>query len=194
MGQLVKEHPTRKQDICNLVAFGLQELLRIPVPQDSRPAAIDGVPIQHCLFDDHMAPLENQNISELDTPKRGDLWIRITRQSTPAKNFAHEPMVFCYSDPWPENFILDLDRNLVTIIDFAVASILPSSFAKHALSARKIDANLDDLVNVPITNGVDNLEALCCAGALIVQSASSFAPCSRRILGRPKPPRYQLLS
>ncbi|KAF2811044.1 uncharacterized protein BDZ99DRAFT_385390 [Mytilinidion resinicola] len=188
MGQLLKEHPTRKQDICNLVAFGLQELLRIPVPPDARPAGIDGGAIRHPLFDDSTAPLDYQNVSELDTSKRGNPWIRITRQSTPAKNLAYEPMVFCYGDIWPENFILDLDRRLVTIIDFAIASILPSSFAKHALRSVKIDVNLDELVKVPTTDGVDNFGALCSAQVCMVQGAGSFAPCGRRILGRPKVP------
>lgn len=67
MGQLLKEHPTEKQNICNLVAYGLEELLRIPVPPDARPAAINGEKIWHCLFDDQQAPLEYQNVSELET-------------------------------------------------------------------------------------------------------------------------------
>jgi hypothetical protein len=45
----------------------------------------------------------------------------------------------------------------VTILDFAIASILPSSFAKHALRAgtMKTDVeNLDELVKVPTTDVV----------------------------------------
>ncbi|KAF2816375.1 uncharacterized protein BDZ99DRAFT_566213 [Mytilinidion resinicola] len=185
MGQLLKERPTQKQDICNLVAFGLQELLRIPVPPAARPAAINGGRIWHCLFDDHQAPMEYRNVSELETHLNE--WIRITKQPTPAKNLASEPMVFCYGDVWPENFILDLDQRLVTIIDFAVSSILPSSFAKYALRSggNKIDVRLDELVKVPTTDGVDNFDALCSAAACMVQGPSSFAICGRRILGRP---------
>jgi hypothetical protein len=66
MEQLLEELPSKKQDICNLVAFGLQELLRIPVPPNARPAAINGGRIWHPLFDECRAPLEYQNVSELE--------------------------------------------------------------------------------------------------------------------------------
>jgi hypothetical protein len=86
----------------------------------------------------------------LDTTNDALQWIYITRQSTPAKNL-------CYGNIWPENFILDLGQGLVTIIDFAFSSILPSSFAKYALrvGGMKIDVKLDDLVKVPTTDGVE---------------------------------------
>lgn len=95
-------------------------------------------------------------------------------------------MVFCYSDVWPENFILDLDQRVITIIDFAVCSILPSSFAKYAVrnGGYKVGVRLDELVRIPTTDGVDNYDALCSAAARMVQGPSSFASCGWRILNR----------
>lgn len=96
-------------------------------------------------------------------------------------------MIYCYGDIWPENFILDLDHGLITIIDFGIVSILPSSFARYALQIRRFETDLEDFINIPSTDGVDNTGALWSAGACMVQGSSSFGPCGRRILGRPKP-------
>lgn len=78
MGQLLKEHPARQQDISKLVAFGLEELMRIPVPPGSRPAAVDGGGILHPLFDMCMAPLDYENVSELETHLNEVTWLPVT--------------------------------------------------------------------------------------------------------------------
>ena len=68
--QLLKDHPEYKRKIFSLIAFGLQELHRIPVPSGSRPAGIRGGSqgyIRHPLFKDEEASLQYQNVSELET-------------------------------------------------------------------------------------------------------------------------------
>lgn len=68
VSELLDELPTRKQDIFNLVAFGLQELLHIPVPTEAlrRPAAVNGGRIRHILFDDTESHVDYQNVKELE--------------------------------------------------------------------------------------------------------------------------------
>lgn len=48
------------------------------------------------------------------------------------KGLSNEPMVFCYGDIHPGNFIINDDGH-ITIIDFSETSILPSSFARYAI-------------------------------------------------------------
>lgn len=55
-----------KDFIYAKIAFALSELHRIPVPQDSRPAAVNGRRIRHELFDDNQASLHYPHISELE--------------------------------------------------------------------------------------------------------------------------------
>ncbi|KUL84363.1 hypothetical protein ZTR_06295 [Talaromyces verruculosus] len=55
-----------KDFIYSRIAFALSELHRIPVRQDSRPAAVNGGRIRHELFDDNQASLHYRNISELE--------------------------------------------------------------------------------------------------------------------------------
>ncbi|RFU34128.1 hypothetical protein B7463_g2212, partial [Scytalidium lignicola] len=50
------EDPDRREFVYRQIASALSELHRIPVPLDSRPAAIDGGYIRHCLFDEQEAP------------------------------------------------------------------------------------------------------------------------------------------
>jgi hypothetical protein len=52
--------------VYSRIAFALSELHRIPVRQDSRPAAVNGGRIRHELFDDNQASLHYRNISELE--------------------------------------------------------------------------------------------------------------------------------
>lgn len=85
-------------------------------------------------------------------------------------------MVFCYSDIWLENFILDQDAKTVTVIDFSETAFLPSSFAKYVLSPglTKIKRDISGLVTVPSTEGVDNTEALHAAHGPMVMGWSGF--------------------
>lgn len=69
--------------------------------------------------------------------------------------------------------MIDAD-NRVTAIDFSDTSILPSSFARFALLASKLDVDISQWVHVPVTEGVDNLGALGDIMAPIIQGSYSF--------------------
>lgn len=94
-------------------------------------------------------------------------------------------MVFCYSDVWLGNFIID-DDGRIAVIDFSEASILPSSFSKYAVAWRQpqIKCDISHLVVTPTTDGVDNTSALLAATAPMVMSSSSFVTSGRRLLGQ----------
>lgn len=92
-------------------------------------------------------------------------------------------MVFCYSDVWLGNFIIDEDGRVI-VVDFADSSILPSSFSKFVLlDWEKIKRDISALVKVPTTDGVDITLALCAAAGPIVMGPSSFVTTGRRIPG-----------
>lgn len=55
-----------KDDIYKQVALALSELHRIPVPQNSRPAAVNGETICNVLFYDNVASLHYRNVTELE--------------------------------------------------------------------------------------------------------------------------------
>lgn len=87
---------------------------------------------------------------------------RVYKQEIRVHDLAREPMVFCQSDLFPGNFIIDSD-NRVTAIDLADVSILPSSFAKLAVSDYTLGYDIVDIspwVYFPVTEGVDNTRAL----------------------------------
>lgn len=60
------EDTAEREAIYRKVAFALHELHRIPVPVDCRPAAIDGGPIWHTLFDEQQAPRHYQSADQLE--------------------------------------------------------------------------------------------------------------------------------
>lgn len=100
------------------------------------------------------------------------------------ENLAQEPMVFCYSDVWLDNFIID-DRDRITVVDFEDASILPSSFSKFILAGTrdKIDRDIRHMVVVPETEGVDNTSALIAIARPMMMGSGSFAKAGRKLLG-----------
>lgn len=193
------------------IAFALSELHRIPVPQDSRPAAVNGGRIRHELFDDNQASLHYRNISELEqhldlvrythwyTHTVHAMFLNLIRTNRPffqfltmtkgkyrIENLAQEPMVFCYSDVWLDNFILDdNDKDRITVVDFEDASILPSSFSKFILAGTrdKIDRDIRNMVVVPETKGVDNTSALIALARPMMMGSGSFAKAGRKLLG-----------
>lgn len=110
----------------------------------------------------------------------------MTRRENRIKNLALEPLVFCYSDIWPDNFLIDNDNTIV--VDFADVSILPSSFSKFALktATSKMKCDMTHLVIIPMTDGVDNTPALLDVYSLMSMGSSSFATSGRRLLGDEK--------
>lgn len=93
-------------------------------------------------------------------------------------------MVFCYSDLWPHNFMVD-DNGQTFIVDFAHASFLPSSFSKMILVAgeHKIGCDLTSQVMIPTTDGVDNSRALCVAGEAMVMGSGAFVRLCTTLFG-----------
>ncbi|KAK2877180.1 hypothetical protein FQN49_001375 [Arthroderma sp. PD_2] len=174
--------PAKREAIFRLVALGIHELHRIPVPPRSRPTAMDGGLIRHGLFDEQEAPRHYQTIDQLE--EHLNLFLKITRRKQRVERLAEEPMVFCFSDLWLGNFIID-DQNRVVVIDFGDVSVLPSSFSKFALLPSQNDYPIDisSWVKVPSTDDVDNTEALCAIAGPMMVGSSSFESIGQRIAG-----------
>jgi hypothetical protein len=110
----------------------------------------------------------------------------MTKKKSRVKDLSCEPMVFCYSDVWLGNFIID-DNDDISVIDFADASILPSSFSKYVLSpgeaTDKIKRDIGGQVQVPTTDGVDNTVPLLDLMGTMVMGPSPFTTSGRRLPG-----------
>ncbi|KAM5463486.1 hypothetical protein MauCBS54593_007480 [Microsporum audouinii] len=174
--------PAKKEAIFRLIALGLSELHRIPVPPQSRPSAIDGDRIRHRLFDEQEAPRHYQSVDQLE--EHLNLFLKITRRTQRVQKLSQEPMVFCFSDLWLGNFMID-DGGRVIVIDFADCSFLPSSFSKFALlpSQNNYPCDITGWVNVPSVDGIDNTEALCAMAGPMIVGSSSFESCGLRVPG-----------
>ncbi|RFU34105.1 hypothetical protein B7463_g2213, partial [Scytalidium lignicola] len=113
-----------------------------------------------------------------------NLFLTITKRKVRVQDLSLEPVIFCYSDVWLANFIIDQDGR-VSVLDFADSSILPSSFSKFVLAGTrdKIGCDISGWVNVPETAGVDNTYALLSTSGPMVMGPSSFVSTGRRIPG-----------
>ncbi|KAK2609345.1 hypothetical protein QQS21_002126 [Conoideocrella luteorostrata] len=171
-----------KDCIYEQIAFALSELHRIPVPEGSRPAAVNGGRIRHELFDDNEAPLHYRNVTELE--EHFNIFLSMTKARCRVENLAKEPMVFCYSDVWLGNFLID-NEGSITMVDFEDASILPSSFSRFILvgTRDKINRDIRDMVVVPTTKGIDNTSALFAVARPMVMGWGSFAKAGQKLLG-----------
>ncbi|OAA62761.1 Aminoglycoside phosphotransferase [Niveomyces insectorum RCEF 264] len=188
-GALLEESDDQaaKDDVVRKVAMGLSELHRIPVPAGSCPAAIDGGRIRHVLFDEREAPRHYEDGSQLELH-----FLEKTRRKAQLCRLAQEPLVFCFSDTYPDNFLLDACGQLI-VVDFADVSILPSSFAKYAVCKNRFGVDMERLVHTPTTdpvnndndndNGNDNTFALRAASGSVVVSPYFFAKLGRRMPG-----------
>lgn len=112
-------------------------------------------------------------------------FLSLTKREDRVNNLASEPMVFCYSDVWLQNFFLSNEGRTITVVDFSESSFLPSSFVKYVLSPglSKIDRDISNLVVVPITEGVDNTAALHAVHGPMVIGWTSFVNVGRRLFG-----------
>jgi hypothetical protein len=90
-------------------------------------------------------------------------------------------MVFCQSDTYGGNYIIDAD-NRITAIDFADSSIVPASLARFAIGLDHLGCYIAEWVNVPLTEGVDNRAALSVTYNCMVMS-SSFDKVGKRTPG-----------
>ncbi|KAI0184778.1 hypothetical protein EV127DRAFT_504323 [Xylaria flabelliformis] len=174
-----------KEHVLDQVGLGVSELHRIPVASGSRPAAINGGRIRHALFDEQEAPRHYENADQLENHLNEFLWrVRRTEKIT---NLALEPMVFCQSDYWPDNFMID-DTGCVVVIDFSDVSILPSSFASCAaqrtgLGFENLGYDIFERVWFPKTDGVDNTQALLAACGRMPIGCSMLAKVGRMLPG-----------
>ena len=110
----------------------------------------------------------------------------MTRKNpTLAVDLAREPIVLCYSDLFPGNFIID-DKDNITIIDFSDTSIVPLSFVKYAPWDHKHGFDISQWVYIPTIEGVDNFEALLNIQRRMVIGPSSYAKLGRRLRGGDK--------
>ena len=78
--------------------------------------------------------------------------------------------------------MIDVD-NRVTAIDFSDASIVPSSFVKYALFDHRLGFDIDQWVYVPVTKGIDNIQALLQVSGPIIMGSSSFSKLGKRLPG-----------
>ncbi|KAI0415921.1 hypothetical protein F5X98DRAFT_376301 [Xylaria grammica] len=148
---------SQKEHIIDQVALSLSELHRITIAPGSRPAAVNGGYIRHTCFDEERAPRHYEDVDQLETHLNG--FLKGTKQKSRIKNLSLEPLVFCQSDVYPDNFMIN-DAGDITVIDFADVSILPSSFATFQLYNNRLGFNIRGKVWVPTTEGVDNTQAL----------------------------------
>ncbi|KAI0437484.1 kinase-like domain-containing protein [Xylaria telfairii] len=151
-----------KEHVMDQVGLSLSELHRIPIASGSRPAAIDGGLIQHELFDEQEAPRHYENVEQLEI--HFNEFLKHARTTERIANLSLEPMVFCQSDYWPDNFMID-DAGSPVVIDFSDVSILPSSFASCAakwngIGFQNLGFDIFERVWFPTTDGVDNTQAL----------------------------------
>ncbi|OIW30066.1 hypothetical protein CONLIGDRAFT_356658 [Coniochaeta ligniaria NRRL 30616] len=153
-----------EEHVIDLVALSLSELHRIPIPSGSRPAAVDGGRVRHALFSDREAPRHYENVDQIEIHFNEYFeWLKVVAKRSEQRitNLSLEPMVFCHSDLWADNFMID-DTGRAVVIDFDDVSILPSSFAKCALqdNNRRLGFDVSQRVWVPTAEGVDNTQAL----------------------------------
>lgn len=92
----------------------------------------------------------------------------MTKRKLRIQGLAREPLVFCQSDPHPNNFIV-ADSGSITAIDFSEASIVPSSFARYF----QLDEQLAQKVVIP-QDEMHNVYTLMDLGGMITIGSVSF--------------------
>ncbi|KFY88497.1 hypothetical protein V498_06770 [Pseudogymnoascus sp. VKM F-4517 (FW-2822)] len=185
-GQCSKESQDEagKENICRSIGLAVSELHRIAIPEEFRvrPAAISGGAIRHSLFDDLVAPRHYENVEQLEI--HINAFLELTKRKSRVHDLARELMVFCQSDHYHENFIIDADNHIIAI-DFADSSIVPSSLAKYAAFGvgYRLHFDFHQWVEVPATEGIDNTSAIMAVSGPIVMGSSSFTKLGRRLPG-----------
>ena len=91
-------------------------------------------------------------------------------------------MVFCQSDLYPDNFMID-DAGHAVVIDFSEASILPSSFARASSRENRLGFDINEQVWIPTTEGVENSQALLAISGVMAMASDFLARLGRRLPG-----------
>ena len=111
-------------------------------------------------------------------------FLQLCKRPERVRNLTLEPLVFCQSDPYPDNFIIDSDDGHVTAIDFSEVSILPASFAKFAVvDRRKAGGALRRGVRVPMAEGIDNVAAIAMVAGKYITGAPNYVMVGQGIAG-----------
>ncbi|EZF78139.1 hypothetical protein H105_00760 [Trichophyton soudanense CBS 452.61] len=140
--------PAERKGVYQYMATAIQKLLRIPIPPElpppPPPSALNNDVFRLVMFLDTEAPRIYQNADQLELHLNTIfitahdicftelLYLHMGSIYEQLKGLSNEPMVFCYGDIHPGNFIINDDGH-ITIIDFSETSILPSSFARYAI-------------------------------------------------------------
>ncbi|OBT84845.1 hypothetical protein VE02_05919 [Pseudogymnoascus sp. 03VT05] len=134
------------------------------------------------IFDELEAPRHYENVQQLED--HINAFLKLTRRESRVHDLVREPMVFCQSDNYHENFMIDADDR-VTAIDFADLSIAPPSLAKYASVGVGYRLHFDfrQWVEVPATEGIDNTVAMMAVSGAIVMGSNSFYKLGRRLPG-----------
>ncbi|KAK3898785.1 hypothetical protein C8A05DRAFT_37620 [Staphylotrichum tortipilum] len=197
------EYDVAEERAATAVSLAMTELLRIPTEPGTRPAAASGSKIRNPgVFDGDAAPRHYEDVQQLEdhfnacgNPSHGfpHQWIphlhmlqflQLTKQPEQVRNLAREPLVFCQSDPYPDNFIIDSDDGHVTAINFSEVSILPASFTKYAVvDRRKAGKALRRGVQVHMAEGIDNVIAIAKVAGKYITSAYSYVVVGQSITG-----------
>ncbi|GBF65388.1 hypothetical protein TMEN_8105 [Trichophyton mentagrophytes] len=185
--------PAEREAVYRQVAFMVQELLRIPIPPNSRPAAIDGGKVTHLIFSEYEASRHYHNADQLE--QHFNLFMKMAKREPKIQGLSREPLVFSHPDIWPGNIIIG-DDGCTTIIDFAGSSILPSSFVKYSITTTKKyrEYDLMSWVDIPCPDGIDNVKALFAISGPMVMGSGSFARAGWRVPGHRDPVPEHMIS
>ncbi|OAA58911.1 Protein kinase-like domain protein [Niveomyces insectorum RCEF 264] len=171
--------------VRRLLAGALEDLLRIPIDQNARPAAVDGSEIRHHVFYERIATRHYGNVAQIQ-----DHFNRLRKwQVRPElKNLEAEPRVYCYQDLYGGNFVVNINeqtgRHDVVIVDYGQVSILPISFFIAELLRDRWRLKLKGYMNVPSSEGseyYDNANALYIVSGLNDRHFSQFQKISGQL-------------
>ncbi|OAA58518.1 Protein kinase-like domain protein [Niveomyces insectorum RCEF 264] len=168
VGEAMEDETTsdeEKEHIKSLVALCLSEMHRIPIAPGTRPTAIDGGKLRYTGLDDSRGPRYYENTDQLEA------------------HMNKEPMVFCQSDWYHGNFMID-DAGRIVAIDFSETSIVPASFARYKLYDHRLAFDLPlEQVYIPMEGGIDNVNAVNSVCGIMAMASYFFARVGKRTPG-----------
>ena len=97
-----------------------------------------------------------------------DQFLKLTKREHRVRDLCFEPLIFCQSDLFPDNFIVDAGSGNTAAIDFAAASIVPSSFAKFSVMENRLGFDIQHDAYVPMAPDVDNVVALSVLSGMLI--------------------------
>ncbi|KAK6359708.1 hypothetical protein TWF696_000850 [Orbilia brochopaga] len=148
----------------------LLDLAHIPLPEGSRPSAVDGGMILDQFFDAEVidgALRHYWDAGQLEAHinlylSRCMCWRTREREERRLKGMSHEALALRQGDVSPSNFMKDKQGRL-WLIDFRQVNILPASFISYSLKCSWIDRGLDRddkcFAMFPVTENVLALQA-----------------------------------